>query len=124
MWNPTPLTELLATRLETHSVEVHEWLARNRSAAEAPFYSSVDIRDSGFKVACVDCNLYPGGFNNIAPEDRPAASRTIQDYLKHVERIESLKIRKILLLPENHTQNPFYSENLAVSHGFDQRRRI
>jgi len=33
----------------------------------APFYSSVDLRNSGFKLALVDTNLFPAGFNNPTP---------------------------------------------------------
>ena len=32
-----------------------------------PFYASVDLRNAGFKLAPVDTNLFPGGFNNLNP---------------------------------------------------------
>ena len=35
---------------------------------------SVDLRNSGFKLAPVDTNLFPGGFNNLNP-GFPAAVR-------------------------------------------------
>ena len=38
-----------------------------------PFYSSVDLRNAGFKLAPVDTNLFPGGFNNLKPEILPLA---------------------------------------------------
>ncbi len=31
----------------------------------AIFYNSVDLRHSGFKIAPVDTNCFPAGFNNI-----------------------------------------------------------
>ena len=30
-----------------------------------PLYTSVDIRDAGFKLSIVDTNLFPAGFNNV-----------------------------------------------------------
>ena len=36
-----------------------------------PFYSSCDLRNSGFKLAPVDTNLFPGGFNNLNPAFLP-----------------------------------------------------
>jgi glutamate--cysteine ligase len=33
----------------------------------------VDLRNAGFKLAPVDTNLFPGGFNNLAPEMLPLA---------------------------------------------------
>ncbi len=38
---------------------------------ETPFYCSVDLRNSVFKLAPVDTNLFPGGFNNLSPEFHP-----------------------------------------------------
>ena len=32
-----------------------------------PFYTSVDLRNAGFKLAPVDTNLFPGAFNNLTP---------------------------------------------------------
>ncbi|MGT2492998.1 glutamate--cysteine ligase [Cupriavidus basilensis] len=34
-----------------------------------PFYCSVDLRNAGFKLAPVDTNLFPGGFNNLGARD-------------------------------------------------------
>ena len=38
----------------------NQWLEH-----EVNFYASVDLRNSGFKLAPVDTNLFPGGFNNL-----------------------------------------------------------
>lgn len=79
-----------------------------------PFYSSVDLRNAGFKVAPVDTNLYPGGWNNLTPEMLPLA---VQAAMAAVEKI-CPEARKLLLIPENHTRNPYYLANVA------QLRRI
>jgi hypothetical protein len=39
--------------------------ARQWQEHTPPFYGSVDLRNAGFKLAPVDMNLFPGGFNNL-----------------------------------------------------------
>ncbi|NDG85751.1 MAG: glutamate--cysteine ligase, partial [Proteobacteria bacterium] len=55
----------IAEKLIRHHKAVEDWFAAKFAEFPAPFYCSVDIRDSGDKVAPVDCNLFPAGFNNI-----------------------------------------------------------
>ena len=76
----------------------------------APFYASVDLRNSGFKLAPVDTNLFPGGFNNLNPEFMPLC---VQAAMQALEEI-CPDARGILLIPENHTRNAFYLQNVAV----------
>ena len=49
---------------------IERWFRLEWMEHTPPFYSSVDIRNAGFKLAPVDTNLYPGGWNNLTPEDR------------------------------------------------------
>ena len=44
--------------------QIHQWLLSHEKLY-TPFYTSVDIRDAGFKIAVVDTNLFPAGFNNL-----------------------------------------------------------
>jgi glutamate--cysteine ligase len=74
-----------------------------------PFYSSVDIRNAGFKLAPVDTNLYPGGWNNLTPEMLPLA---VQAAMAAIEKI-CPEAKNLLLVPENHTRNMFYLMNVA-----------
>ena len=50
---------------------IEHWLRVQWQERETPFYASVDLRNSGFKLAPVDTNLYPGGFNNLNPDFHP-----------------------------------------------------
>lgn len=76
-----------------------------------PLYSSYDIRDAGYKIANVDANIYPAGFNNICPADKETSIGLMEKYLKtHY----GPKMKKILLITEEHTQNPFYWENVGA----------
>lgn len=97
--------------------EVDAWLNKQfctftEQGVPPPFYSSVDIRDSGFKVAPVDCNLFPAGFNNICEDDLQNAPKLIQKEIKNISAITQSPVKKILLIPESHTKNKNYLENI------------
>jgi glutamate--cysteine ligase len=81
-----------------------EWLEHT-----PPFYTSVDLRNAGFKLAPVDTNLYPGGWNNLTPEMLPLA---VQAAMSAIEKI-CPEAKNLLLIPENHTRNTFYFTNVA-----------
>jgi len=89
---------------------ISEWFKSKTSHLEYPIYSSYDIRDSGYKVTNVDANIYPAGFNNICPTDKESAAELFKKYI-HVHY--GLNIKKIMLITEEHTNNPFYLENVA-----------
>ena len=55
------------------SCDVEQWFRSQWLENQAPFYGSVDLRNSGFKLAPVDMNLFPGGFNNLNPDFAPLA---------------------------------------------------
>jgi glutamate--cysteine ligase len=74
-----------------------------------PFYCSVDIRNAGFKLAPVDTNLYPGGWNNLTPEMLPLA---VQAAMAAIEKI-CPEAKNLLVIPENNTRSTFYLSNIA-----------
>ncbi len=74
-----------------------------------PFYTSVDIRNAGFKLAPVDTNLFPGGWNNLTAEMLPLA---VQAAMAAIEKI-CPEARNLLIIPENHTQSSAYLASLA-----------
>lgn len=90
---------------------VREWFTAEREAVDIPFYSSYDIRDSGSKVANVDANIYPAGFNNICPTDRENAPPLVRYYLDRHYGVGA--VRKLMLITEEHTNNAYYWENVA-----------
>lgn len=100
------LTNLYNTRGD----EVESWLAEQRAVAAPYFYSSVDLRHSGLRIAPVDTNLFPAGFQNLSPAARVRATRQIVSYM--AEHFPNAK--NILILPENHTRNLPYFDNLYV----------
>ena len=92
------------------SVAIEHWLRSQWLEHAPPFYGSVDLRNSGFKLAPVDTNLYPGGFNNLNPDFHALC---VQAAMTAVEKI-CPDARDALLIPENHTRNQFYLQNVAT----------
>ena len=103
-----PLRDLECTFLNAQPVIEH-WFRTKWLEHTPPFYSSVDLRNSGFKLAPVDTNLFPGGFNNLNPDFLPLCVLAMQSA---VEKI-CPEARGVLLIPENHTRNQFYLQNVA-----------
>ncbi len=105
----TLLNDLIARRGE----EVHAWLDARRMESGAPFYSSVDLRHAGFKLAPVDTNLFPAGFNNLSAAARRRASERVRARFARYPQ----KIARVLIVPENHTRNKYYIDNLDALSG-------
>lgn len=89
--------------------QIERWFSTQWQEHAAPFYTSVDLRNSGFKLAPVDTNLFPGGFNNLNPDFIPLA---VQAAMSAVEKI-CPDAQRLLLIPENHTRNLFYLQNVG-----------
>src|ERR1044072_6022016 len=58
---------LLEQQFINKEKEIEDWFSRQWRLSPAPVYGSVDLRNAGFKLAPVDMNLFPGGFNNLNP---------------------------------------------------------
>ncbi|SBT06912.1 Glutamate/cysteine ligase [Candidatus Accumulibacter aalborgensis] len=89
--------------------EIERWLRGQWQEHTPPFYGSVDLRNSGFKLAPVDMNLFPGGFNNLDASFLPLC---VQAAVTLIDRI-CPDAKRLLLIPENHTRNLFYLQNVA-----------
>ncbi len=89
---------------------IEHWFRAQWQTHTLPFYSSVDLRNSGFKLAPVDTNLFPGGFNNLNPDFLPLC---VHAAMSAVQKICPDK-QRFLLIPENHTRNLFYLTNVVA----------
>jgi glutamate--cysteine ligase len=103
-----PLLELEHRFLEAETTIEH-WLRGQWLEHTPPFYASVDLRNAGFKLAPVDTNLFPGGFNNLNPAFLPLSVHAAQTAIEKI----CPEARNLLLVPENHTRNQFYLTNVA-----------
>ena len=104
-----PLLELEQRILDASTV-IERWFRLRWQEHTPPIYCSVDLRNSGFKLAPVDTNLFPGGFNNLGPAFLPLA---VQAATAAIEKI-CPDAKNLLLVPENHTRNKWYLENVAT----------
>ena len=100
----------LTQKLEENRELISDWMANKRSEVPIPIYGSVDIRDAGWKVAVVDANHFPAGFNNTSPEDEPHLAALLKN---HINRKHE-GCTWVHLYPESHTRNPGYVENVAT----------
>lgn len=103
-----PLLDL-ERRFLASSAEIEHWLRSQWLELTPPFYASCDLRNSGFKLAPVDTNLFPGGFNNLNPAFLPLC---VQAAMAAIEKF-CPEAKNLLLIPENHTRNQFYLQNVA-----------
>lgn len=109
----TPNMTFLLDRIKTHQPKILDWLSAHEKSKELPLYSSVDIRDAGFKASVVDTNLFPGGFNNICEHGLADSVGFMKDAILH--RVP--KATNILIIAEEHTRNTWYLENLRILEG-------
>jgi glutamate--cysteine ligase len=100
---------VLEERFLSQSAAIEQWFRAVWRQHTPPFYASCDLRNAGFKLAPVDTNLFPGGFNNLDPDFLPLC---VQATMSAVEKF-CPEACKLLLIPENHTRNVFYLQNLA-----------
>lgn len=91
--------------------ELQKWFQYSTSQLAYPIYSSYDIRDSGYKITNVDANVFPAGFNNICPTDKETS---VDLFKKYIQVHYKSTVRKILMITEEHTKNPYYLENVGT----------
>jgi len=107
--NAGPLRSLERRLLDRQS-HIESWFREQWLDTPAPFYASVDLRNAGFKLAPVDTNLFPAGFNNLNRSFLPLCIQAAQHAVQQIR----LTTRHILLIPESHTRNRFYLESVAT----------
>lgn len=103
-----PLLELEKTIIDS-TPAIERWFRLEWQDHTPPFYCSVDLRNAGFKLAPVDTNLFPGGFNNLSVEMLPLA---VQATMAAIEKY-CPDAKNLLLVPESHTRNTYYLQNIA-----------
>ena len=87
---------------------IESWFRNQWLKYPAPFYSSIDIRNSGFKISPIDTNLFPAGFNNLNNDFESLYITAV----KHSLDSFKTSIDKILIIPEDHTRNLHYLKSL------------
>lgn len=103
--------QLLHRKIIDNYEKIQDWFRVKGKGLPFPIYSSFDIRDAGFKIGPVDANIFPAGFNNVCAIDRENSVDISRDFL---DSHYSKDTKKLLLLTEEHTQNPYYWDNVLA----------
>jgi glutamate--cysteine ligase len=102
-----PINEL-EQRILDSTPAIERWFRLEWMEHTPPFYCAVDVRNAGFKLAPVDTNLFPDGWNNLTPEMLPLA---VQAAMAAIEKI-CPEARNLLVVPDKNTNNSFYLANI------------
>ena len=102
-----PINELEARILESMPA-IERWFRLEWMEHTPPLHTSVDLRNAGFKLAPVDTDLFPAGFNHLSPDVRPLA---VQAAMAAIEKI-CPEARNLLIIPRPGVTDPFYLSNL------------
>ncbi|MGI9554104.1 MAG: glutamate--cysteine ligase [Thermodesulfobacteriota bacterium] len=97
-------------KAESKSAKLERWFEHHLNNILVPLYSSVDLRVSDRKIVPVDTNIFPAGFNNLSEEFWTDTGNLFKKLL--ITKYPNA--RKILIVPELHTKNKFYWENIRV----------
>ncbi len=101
---------LLEKQLTDHEVVIERWFRDEWAKTPALIFGSVDLRNAGFKLAPVDTNLFPAGFNNLNRDMMSFYAQVAQSTITEI----CPDISRILIIPESHTRNIHYFESLAT----------
>ena len=104
-----PINELEARILESMPA-TERWFRLEWMEHTPTFYASVDLRNAGFKLAPVDTNLFPSGFNHLTA---PMLPQAVQAAMAAIEKI-CPEARNLLVIPEPGKRCSFYLDHLAT----------
>ncbi len=102
------IIEHLHQKLEGKQEAIAAWLAEYGQDVVPFFATSVDLRHSGHKIAPVDTNLFPAGWNVMSAEARTIATQHSDAYFARYYPHAT----HIALLPERHTRNVRYLDHV------------
>jgi glutamate--cysteine ligase len=102
------ILEILLEKFEQNKNQIEHFFSDNFPSPL--LYNSVDLRHSGFKISPVDVNCFPAGANNLSLSSREKAKNIIAEFLDQNFPVAT----KIAILPENHTRNIKYLENVLT----------
>lgn len=113
---PKLKTELIEPlfQLEKHFLDncqvIQNWFDEQWLKTTPPVYGSVDLRNAGFKLAPIDMNLFPAGFNNLNPNFMSLSVDAAREVVHQLQP----NTKNILVVPESHTRNLFYWANVRI----------
>lgn len=100
--------KLLEQKIRTHKDTIDAWFYKHAEGLSDPIYASVDLRNAGFKIAPIDTNLFPAGWNNLCHNYAKKAGELFREHIRKYYP----ETHKILIVPENHSKNTYYLANI------------
>lgn len=101
---------LLESHFLAQRCAIDTWFKNQWQLTTPPVYRSVDLRNAGFKLAPIDMNLFPAGFNNLNPDFLPLSVDAAKNIILKIVP----NAKNILIIPESHTRNLFYWANIKT----------
>jgi len=83
---------------------IERWFRLEWMEHTPPFYTAVDLRNAGYKLAPVDTDLFPDGFNHLTVQMLPLA---VQAAMAAIEKI-CPEAKNLLLLPRSAARGTSY----------------
>lgn len=108
------ILEFIEPKIDDNIDKIVDFFRDNFKKFPQNIYNSVDLRHSGFKIAPVDTNCFPAGFNNISGDNLQKAKLQAKLYLEKF--LDLSEIKNIAIIGENHTRNLNYLANLQSLH--------
>ncbi len=102
------ITEILSQKINANYALIENWFEEKFTKTSPLFYNSTDLRHNGIKITPVDTNCFPAGFNNLSEFSHKKAKDITDEFLEKYFP----DAKKILIIPENHTRNLRYLENV------------
>ena len=103
-----PINELEQRVLDSMPA-IERWFRLEWMEHTPPFYTAVDVRNAGFKLAPLNASLFPTAWHNLSPDMLPLA---VQAAMAAIEKI-CPEARNLLIIADNAIRNTFYLSNLA-----------
>lgn len=95
-------------RIKKNATAVEDFFKSYEKRLKPSPFISCDIRNSGEKIAVIDTNIFPGGFNNLCKVYSQDTISAFDEYLSQYYP----NAQRLVLLTEEHTRNKFYMENV------------
>ena len=102
------MIQLIQAVIEDNFVPIQSWIDKKKQTIPQVLYSSVDLRQSSHKIASIDTNLFPAGFNNLCHDNHASLQQELHAYIQ----TNYTNAQSILLFCEDHTRNTYYLENI------------
>lgn len=106
----SPIIQYIESKIDQNLDKIIDFFKINFQAYPPAIYNSMDLRHSGFKIAPIDTNCFPAGFNNVNGKYQEKANIEAKKYIEKFYQFENIK--NIAIIGESHTRNLSYLSNL------------